>query len=182
MRHIKLFEQFGVVQEKLGPFKPYIQEYMDKTGYKLEVSAVTNRGAEYLIYDGDKHVASFEFMGPEKMNYEDDIIKIEGNQAFDERGEYLLAGTVVVEPAYRRKGIYTEILKAAYEYATDNDVDGIASTNYDIESGDSKRTDAATGVWEKLYKDDDRVTKVTYEYKDELYPEDNETLIDYVMS
>jgi len=90
------------------------------------------------------------------------IIKgdVEGNQNV-ESGEYLLTGTIEVKEPYRRLGIYTSIIYAGYEYAKSIGLKGIASLQFDIDSGDFERTPAATSVWENLLKVDTKVAKMT---------------------
>lgn len=112
---------------------------------------------EYELKSNGKRVATWRYSSPTEVEIEG---KIEGKQDV-ESGKYLLCGTIVVEEEFRRKGVYTAIIYAGYYYAKGKGLKGLASFNYDLDSGEFERTAEATAVWEKLLKNDAKVAKVT---------------------
>lgn len=128
-----------------------------------------NPTSEYTLMSDGQRVASWRYMGPEDLNTDGDI---EGNENVSE-GEYLLCGTIVVENEFRRKGIYSAIIYAGYDYAKSMGLEGIASLQFDIDSGEFERTPEATAVWEKLLKTDNKVAKIMVEEEWSEEPESN---------
>jgi GNAT superfamily N-acetyltransferase len=151
--------EYDAFLKKERSLKDFLIPKVEKVLSKVELKVPERSGPldEYELTSDGERVATWRFMGPEELEIKGDI---EGNKNVSS-GEYLLAGTIVVKEKFRRKGIYTSIIYAAYEYAKEKGLEGIASLQFDIDSGDFERTDAATAVWEKLLKNDPKVAKIT---------------------
>lgn len=150
----------------------------------LRVKLVKNpRARSYEITDGDKYVGFYELTSPTYMkdawhSADMSTIKKTGWQrvAYSRRA-YATIATVDIDKAYRRKGIYSEILKQLAQIAAKVGYAGIYSGAYDSDSGEQPRSKDATAVWEKLVKTEKLATKI--EYYDEEY---DETLVDFIIT
>tara|TARA_R110000737_G_scaffold68150_1_gene96212 strand:+ start:181 stop:705 length:525 start_codon:yes stop_codon:yes gene_type:complete len=141
----------------------HLSKFLDKNKFTLEIEKDI-RGDKFTIMDNDKEVAQMEYMGIQELEF--NIQSTKGVKVPNPDGNYLLMGTIVVNKEYRRQGIYTELINASTTMALKMGAKGLASLQWDIDSGEYERSPEATLVWDKLVKSN-KATVIISETDDE---------------
>jgi len=124
MKHIKIFEKFSTDR-----LEAKVAQYIKYPGMTFDT-------------DSDNNVA----------------MKINGEYAGEYRfsgvyNNYITAEVIFVEPRFKRKGIYTAVIKGAMDYAkTTKNIKGIASYPFDADGMDIERSAEANAFWEGMVR------------------------------